>query len=157
VAFGENVHIYRWSIIELGDGEANLEIGANTYIQAGCTLNPFVSSITIGKDCMIAQRCSFMPYQHGSADYTRPMREQPLVSRGDIVIEDDVWIGVQACVMDGVKIGRGSIIGAGAVVTSDIPAYSIAVGVPARVIRSRKGDMPESDRATQAESVRNAA
>jgi acetyltransferase-like isoleucine patch superfamily enzyme len=137
-----NVHLYRWSVIELGNGNGSLSIGANTYLQAGCTLNPFISNITIGANCMIATRCVFMPYQHGHADPNRPLREQPLTSRGDIVIEDDVWLGAQVCVMDGVVIGKGSIVGAGAVVTKDVPPNSLAVGVPARVIRQRHEEVP---------------
>ena len=86
---------------------------------------------------MIAPRCAFTPYQHGFADTQRPMREQPLTSNGDIVIEDDVWLGLNVCVMDGVTIGTGAIIGAGAVVTKDIPPFAIAGGVPARVLRDR--------------------
>ncbi len=137
VYLAENVHIYRWSMIELGEGAGNLRIGENTYLQSGCILNPFVGSITIGANCMIAARCSFTPYQHGFADIHRPMREQPLTSRGDIVIEDDVWLGLNVSVMDGVTIGKGTIIGAGSVVTKDIPPYVIAAGVPARIIRKR--------------------
>lgn len=137
VYLGEDVHIYRWSIVELGAGEGSLHIGSHTYIQSGCVLNAFVGSITIGTNCMIAHRCAFMPYQHGFADTHRPMREQPLTSRGDIVIQDDVWLGLNVSVMDGVTIGRGAIVGAGAVVTDDIPSYAIAGGVPARVIRFR--------------------
>jgi acetyltransferase-like isoleucine patch superfamily enzyme len=137
-----NVHLYRWSIIELGNGSGTLRIGANTYLQAGCVLNPFISNITIGANCMIATRCVFMPYQHGHADPNLPMREQPLTSRGDIVIEDDVWLGAQVCVMDGVVIGKGAIVGAGAVVTKDVPPNTLAVGVPARVIRQRHEDKP---------------
>jgi galactoside O-acetyltransferase len=142
VHLAENVHLYRWSIIELGAGNGNLSIDANTYLQAGCTLNPFINSITIGKNCMIATRCVLMPYQHGHTDPQRPMREQNLTSRGDIVIEDDVWLGAQVCVMDGVTIGQGAIIGAGAVVTKDVPPHSLAVGVPARVSRARHEDVP---------------
>ncbi len=85
---------------------------------------------------MIAPGCGFFPYQHG-ADPNELMCRQPLVSAGDIVIEDDVWIGSGARVMDGVTIGRGAIIGAGAVVTKDVPPYSIALGVPARVVGRR--------------------
>jgi acetyltransferase-like isoleucine patch superfamily enzyme len=133
----ENVHIYRWSIVELGKGNGSLRVGSNTYIQSGCTLNAFVSNIAIGTNCMIAHRCAFMPYQHGFADTTRPMREQSLTSRGDIVIEDDVWLGVNVSVMDGVTIGHGAVVGAGAMVTEDIPPYAIAAGVPARTIRFR--------------------
>ena len=137
VYLADNVHLYRWSIVELGQGEGSLHVGTNTYIQAGCVLNAFVSSIIIGANCMIAQHCAFMPYQHGFADAGRPMREQPLTSRGDIVLEDDVWLGVNVCVLDGVTIGEGAIVGAGAVVTKDIPPYAIAGGIPAQVIRFR--------------------
>jgi acetyltransferase-like isoleucine patch superfamily enzyme len=137
VYLAENVHIYRWSIVELGEGNGSVRIGANTYIQAGCVLNAFVANIVIGANCMIAHHCAFMPYQHNVADLDRPMRQQPLVSRGDIVLEDDVWLGANVVITDGVTIGQGAIIGAGAVVTKDIPPYAIAGGVPARVIRMR--------------------
>jgi acetyltransferase-like isoleucine patch superfamily enzyme len=133
----EDVHIYRWSIVELGRGEGSLHIGSYTYIQSGCILNAFVGNIIIGANCMIAPRCAFTPYQHDFADTHRPIREQPLTSQGDIIIEDDVWLGLNVCVMDGVTIGQGAIVGAGAVVTKDIPPYAIAGGVPARVIRFR--------------------
>lgn len=142
VYLDRNVHIYRWSIVELGKGEGNLRIGSNTYIQSGCILDAFVGNIVIGANCMIADHCAFTPYQHGFADTRRPLREQPLTSRGDIVIEDDVWLGLNVCVMDGVTIGTGAVVGAGAVVTEDIPSYAIAGGVPARVIRFRKTEEP---------------
>jgi acetyltransferase-like isoleucine patch superfamily enzyme len=140
VYLDENVHIYRWSMVELGNGNGSLHVGHDTFIQSGCILNPFVANITIGANCMIAARCALMPYQHGFAETDRPMREQPLTSKGDIVIEDDVWLGVNVAVMDGVIIGQGAIIGAGAVVTKDIPPYTIAGGVPARVLRARQAD-----------------
>lgn len=63
-----------------------------------------------------------------------------LTSKGRIVIEEDVWIGSNSIILSGVRIGRGSIIGAGSVVTKDIPAYCIAVGNPARVIKKRFDD-----------------
>ncbi|MCB0190832.1 MAG: acyltransferase [Anaerolineae bacterium] len=138
VQFADNVHIYRWSMIELGDGTGSLSVGRNTYIQSSCILNAFVGSIIIGENCMIAPRCAFLPYNHSFADTGRPMREQPLISKGDIVLEDDVWLGVNVSIMDGVTIGRGSIVGAGSVVTSSVPPYSIVVGVPARVVRQRQ-------------------
>jgi len=138
VSLGRGVHIYRWSVVELGDGTGSLTIGPGTYIQSGCILNPFIGNITIGADCMIAARCSFMPYRHEFSDTSVLMRDQPVISKGDIILEDDVWLGVNVSIMDGVTIGKGAIIGAGAVVTKDIPPYTIAGGVPARIIRSRK-------------------
>ncbi|MEB3336520.1 MAG: DapH/DapD/GlmU-related protein [Leptolyngbyaceae bacterium] len=65
-----------------------------------------------------------------------PINEQGLIGLG-VVIEDDCWLGCGAKVMDGITIGKGSVIGAGAVVTKSLPPYSIAVGVPARIIGKR--------------------
>jgi acetyltransferase-like isoleucine patch superfamily enzyme len=90
------------------------------------------SDITIGSHTVIIS---------GNPDYKRldiPMMKQQGSARG-INIEDDVWIGVGVRVIDGVRIGRGSVIGAGAVVTKDIPPYGIATGVPAEVVKMRDG------------------
>jgi acetyltransferase-like isoleucine patch superfamily enzyme len=144
VRLAHNVHLYRGSLVELG-GAGSLLVGENTYIQSGCVLNVFVASIRIGANCMIAPGCVLTPYRHGIADLSRPMREQPLTSRGDIVLEDDVWLGARVCVTDGVTLGRGAIIGAGAVVTKDIPPYAIAGGVPARVIGYRAENQDASE------------
>jgi len=73
---------------------------------------------------------------HIYKDPKTPIRLQEIRAIG-IIIEDDVWLGVGSTVLDGVTIGKGSVIGAGAVVTKDIPPYSIAVGVPAKVIKKR--------------------
>jgi acetyltransferase-like isoleucine patch superfamily enzyme len=75
---------------------------------------------------------------HGS--FTREQLDirpnyRPLISKGPVIIEENVWIGEMVCIMPGVTIGRGSIIGANAVVTKSIPPYSIAAGVPAKVIK----------------------
>jgi len=66
-----------------------------------------------------------------------PIINQGIISKG-IKIEDDVWIGSNSTVLDGVTIGRGSVIGAGSVVTQDIPPFSVALGVPAKLIKERK-------------------
>jgi acetyltransferase-like isoleucine patch superfamily enzyme len=68
------------------------------------------------------------------------MMEQGLYSNGPVVIEDDVWLGAGAIVLDGVRIGKGCIVGAGAVVTKDLPDYAIAIGVPAKVTKMRAGN-----------------
>jgi acetyltransferase-like isoleucine patch superfamily enzyme len=64
------------------------------------------------------------------------MKDQPTYV-AKVIIEDDVWIGANATILPGVRVGKGSVIGAGSVVTNDIPEYSIAVGIPARVISKR--------------------
>ena len=136
VILDEGVFIYRGTIIEVSRG-AKVTVGAGTHIQAGCVLNGFLGDVRIGREVMVAPHCGFFSYQHNIDDLSRPMCKQELTSKGDIVIEDDVWLGMGAKVMDGVRIGRGSVIGAGAVVTNDIPPYSIALGIPARVVRQR--------------------
>jgi acetyltransferase-like isoleucine patch superfamily enzyme len=133
---GSRVHLNRGTILELGAG-GQITIGDDTHIQPNCNLNAFVGQIRIGARVMIAPGCGLFPYQHGFDDLTRPMSQQALTSKGDIVIEDDVWLSAGAKVLDGVHIGRGAVVAAGAVVTGDIPAGAIAGGVPARIIGQR--------------------
>ncbi|MBR4243334.1 MAG: hypothetical protein IKR98_05525 [Bacteroidaceae bacterium] len=64
-----------------------------------------------------------------------PANLRPIVSKGPVVIEDNVWIGEMACIMPGVTIGRGAIVGANAVVTHDVPPYTLVAGNPARIIK----------------------
>jgi serine acetyltransferase len=114
---------------------ASLEIGEDT------SLGPYVcvsgpGAIKIGRDCMIAAHCSIYANNHIFADREIPIRLQGVTCEG-IEIGHDCWIGSGARILDGVTIGKGSVIGAGAVVTRDIPPYSIAVGVPAKVIGTR--------------------
>jgi acetyltransferase-like isoleucine patch superfamily enzyme len=136
VFLDKSVHIHRGTIIEVGQGGMVI-IGKGTHIQAHCHLYGYLGNIRIGQHVMIAPDCGLFPYQHRVDDLNQPMCKQELISKGDIVVEDDVWLGTGAKVMDGVRIGRGAIIGAGAVVTRDVPPYAIAVGVPATIIRNR--------------------
>lgn len=136
IVLGKGVHIFRGTLIEVGAG-GSVTIGDNTHVQSGCNLKGFLGSLHIGANVQVAPGCGFSPYEHQFEDTERPIREQGIRSRGDIVIEDDVWLGLGVYVLDGVRIGRGAVIGAGSVVTRDIPAYAIAAGVPAKVIRYR--------------------
>jgi len=136
VRLGDRVHLYRGTIIEVGAG-GSVHIGADTHVQAGCNLKGFLGSVTIGRNVQIAPNCGFSPYEHNFEDRSAAIKSQGIRSAGDIVLEDDVWLGLGVAVLEGVRIGKGAVIGAGAVVTKDIPAYAIAVGVPARVIRVR--------------------
>jgi acetyltransferase-like isoleucine patch superfamily enzyme len=124
------------SIIETGQG-GGVFIGSDTHIQPRCQFSAYKGSIRIGHGVQIAPYCSFYPYDHGIAP-DNLISKQPIRSTGDIVIGDDAWLGVGVCVLDGGRIGKGAVIGAGSVVTSDIPDYAIAVGVPARVVKSRR-------------------
>jgi len=135
VNLGTGVHVHRDTIIETGMG-GSLTIGDNTHIQPRCQFSAYVGSIIIGSNTQIAPNCAFYPYNHSFAP-GELIRNQPIKSKGNIVIEDDAWLGVGVIVLDGVKIGKGAVIGAGSVVTRDIPPGAIAGGNPARVIGKR--------------------
>lgn len=121
-------------MLSLDDGY--IEIGENTFIGPySCFAGP--GHIRIGKNCLIAAHSGIFANNHQFADPTRNIVDQGLICKG-IAIEDDCWLGSGVKVLDGVTIGWGSVIGAGAVVTKDIPPFSVAVGVPAKVISQRK-------------------
>ena len=131
---GDNTHICQHAVLQTGGG--TIKIGSNCLIKPFSTLH-CLGGIQIGDNVIIAPSSAIIAQTHVYAS-----RSTPIISQGErgkgIIIEDDVWIGVGAKVLDGVTIGTGSIIGAGAVVTKDIPPFSIAAGVPAKVIKNRK-------------------
>jgi acetyltransferase-like isoleucine patch superfamily enzyme len=99
-----------------------------------------VGSVTIGNDVLIASKIFISDNNHGSYDYhngdsplTIPIERSAIFK--PVVIEDKVWIGESSCILPGVTIGTGSIIGALSVVTKDIPPYCIAVGSPAKIVK----------------------
>ena len=110
------------------------------FIGFGCEFNAR-RKIEIGADCLIASGCKFIDHDHGIAR-DLPMRQQPPGAEAEIILGEDVWLGVNVVVLKGVHIGRGAIIGAAAVVTDDIPAYEIWAGVPARKIGERPSTAP---------------
>jgi len=135
VKFGDRVHFHRDTIIQTGLG-GKLIIADDTHVQPRCQLNAYKSEIRIGRHVEIAPNCALYSYNHG-VELGIDIGDQPVISKGGIIIEDDVWLGFGVIVLDGVKIGAGSIIGAGSVVTSDIPENSIAAGSPAKIIKAR--------------------
>ncbi len=143
VSIGDRVHLYRGTILEVGQG-GSIAIGDDTHIQAGCHVKGFLKSVFIGRNVQIAPHCGFSPYEHNFEQLGMPIKAQGIRSCGDIVLEDDVWLGLGVTVLEGVRISQGAVIGAGAVVTKDVPTHAVAVGVPARVIRVRGSTLPES-------------
>jgi acetyltransferase-like isoleucine patch superfamily enzyme len=108
----------------------NVKISTDVHI--GC-----IDEVRIGNNVLMASRIYVSDHFHGESNLASlklPPLERPLISKGPVIIEDNVWIGEGVCIMPGVIIGRNSIIGANAVVTKSIPPFSIAVGIPARVI-----------------------
>lgn len=135
IVIGDTVRILRDTVIETGQG-GSIAIGDRTWIHQRCQINAYMSSIEIGNKVDIAPNCAFYSYDHG-IKAGKWIREQPLTSKGPIIIEDEVWLGVGAIVLSGVRIGKGAVIGAGSVVTGDIPANCIACGSPAKIIKDR--------------------
>lgn len=132
---GDEVRICRDSILQTGAGGA-ITIGDRTFIQPRCQFSAYKGSIHVGHDVQVAPGCAFYPYDHGT-EPGRRISDQPLTSCGDIVVGDDAWIGTGVIVLAGVRIGQGAVVGAGSVVTRDIPDNGIAYGNPARVQRVR--------------------
>ena len=135
VELDEQVYIYGETKIETGSGGA-VKIGRNSHIHPRCQISAYKSRVIIGREVQVAANCAFYPYNHGIYP-DQYIQAQPLESKGDIVIEDDTWLGYGVIVLDGVHIGKGAVIGAGSVVTRDIPEGAIAVGNPARVVNFR--------------------
>jgi acetyltransferase-like isoleucine patch superfamily enzyme len=133
IAFGEQTSLGPFVVVETRGGQ--IRIGARSTVGPFCVLYGH-GGLDIGNDCLIASHVVFVPENHVFARTDIPIREQGGTRKG-IRIGDDVWLATGAVVLDGVSIGRGAVIGAGAVVTRDIPDYAIAVGVPARVVGRR--------------------
>jgi acetyltransferase-like isoleucine patch superfamily enzyme/glycosyltransferase involved in cell wall biosynthesis len=142
IVLGERARVYGHVLLETGPG-GSIAVGAGTRIHRGCHLIAYEAPIQIGEDVGISQNCAVYSYRHGVAPGT-PIAGQPLQSRGPVRIGDHAWLGVGVIVLDGVHIGAGAVVGAGSVVTRDIPDGAIAAGVPARVVGMR--DQPGGDR-----------
>lgn len=120
-----------------------ISIGDDCYLGSGVQFYPWNACISIGNDVLIAAGVRMITRKHGFGMTGRPMSQQGYTN-APIVIEDDVWVGFGAVILPGVTIGRGSIVGAGAVVTKDVEPYTVVAGVPARVIKERP-DPPVRD------------
>lgn len=126
---GKNVNVEKNASFTPG-----LSIGDNSGVGVMCEINGLV---TIGKNVMMGPEVVVYSSNHKYDRTDIPMCEQGFQEPQEVIIDDDVWIGRRAIIMPGVHIGKGCIIGAGAVVTKDIPEFSVAVGVPAKVVKSR--------------------
>ena len=113
----------------------NISLGDNSGIGVNAFISPYV---TIGNDVMMGPECMMYSTNHNFERTDIPMWKQGFSKEQPIVIEDDVWIGGRVIILGGVRVGKGSIIGAGSVVTKDVEPYSIVGGNPAKLIRKRK-------------------
>ena len=111
-----------------------IQLGDRVFVGRGCEFN-ICGSIRVGNDALIASGCKFIDHNHGVARGV-PINQQPNETI-PIVLENDVWLGVNAVVLKGVTIGEGAVVGAGAIVTKSVPPGEIWGGVPARKMSER--------------------
>jgi transferase hexapeptide repeat containing protein len=116
----------------------NIEIGYNCYFNHNTILNGGhgKAKLRIGNYVQTGPNVAFYVSNHNTMNSGVPIKEQGY-READIIIEDDVWIGANSVITSGVHVGKGAIIGAGSVVTKNIPSYAIAAGTPAKVIKQR--------------------
>jgi acetyltransferase-like isoleucine patch superfamily enzyme len=115
-------------------GSARIRIGTGTFLNIGVMIAS-LKLVEIGDHCMFANGCFITDGNHRFDDPSRPVPWQGFTTKGPTRIHDNVWCGVNVVISSGVTIGERCVIGANSVVTSDIPACSVAVGAPARVLR----------------------
>jgi len=115
----------------------NVSLGSGVYINHHVEIISGDAGIAIGNNVMIGQYAKLFATNHEHSNVNVPMTKQELTSKR-INICDDVWIGANAIILSGVTIGKGAIVGAGAVVTKNVAGYAIVGGVPAKLIKSRK-------------------
>ena len=137
------LHLGRWSWIGHGckirvhEGEAR--IGAKSVLGQECTISAF-RHVSIGRECVIADRVMLIDFDHGVVETERTIREQGIYKR-DVRVGHNVWIGYGVAILRGVTVGDNSVLGTSTIVSRDVPANAVAAGVPVRVIRMR--DAPQ--------------
>jgi acetyltransferase-like isoleucine patch superfamily enzyme len=116
-------------------GEARVKIGAGTFLNKGVMVAA-EQLVEIGEHCMLANGCFVTDSSHRYDDLARPVPWQGFTTKGPTRIGDNCWLGANVVVTSGVTIGERCVIGANSVVTKDIAPFSIAAGVPAKVLRT---------------------
>lgn len=141
IAIGENTYVMHHAELHVYNfrdlPHAGIWIGRDSLVGEFNVLRG-QGGITIGDRVYFAPLVQVLAVNHVYDDPTRPFVEQGITAQG-IAIEDDVWVGAGAIVLDGVRIGKGAVIAAGAVVSEDVPPHTVAAGVPARVVRQIDG------------------
>ena len=156
ISFGEDSVVSKDAFLYQVKGSFGKEtlIGSHALLRClditcgdNCSFNSYSvvhGKVTLGNCVRIAPGAKIFGENHGFADLKTPICKQPNTREG-IVIEDDVWIGANAVICDSVTIGAHSIVGAGSIVTKNVPPYSVVGGNPARVIKSRLADLKNSE------------
>lgn len=142
----DGVSLYANTRLVLGDVVADpsvgIRIGARTIVNVGCYLSG-EGGLEIGEDVLIGPHVKLLSAGH-AIDEGDIVIARNRITRGRIVVEDGAWIGAGAIVLEGVTIGRGAVVAAGALVRQDVPAGMVAAGMPAHLIRARRGHALET-------------
>ena len=129
---GDNVSVHEDVFIK---NPQNLSLGNNVSIHPMCYIEA-LGGLDIGNDISIAHGTTIMTTDHKYQGTDIPIKDQGIIEKS-VKIEDNVWIGAKATILCGNTVGTGSIVAAGAVVTKDVPPYSIVGGIPAKQIGAR--------------------
>lgn len=161
IALGDRVAIDDYCLLDAGgSGEKGVSIGDDVVISRNCVVQGKTGSVTIGsgadigcntvitsaagievgEQALIAANCYIGGARYFTEDRNASILIQGTYSRGPVVLGDGIWLGAGVIVLDGVRIGKGAIVGAGSVVVKSIPAFSIALGIPAKAVSFRKGE-----------------
>jgi acetyltransferase-like isoleucine patch superfamily enzyme len=137
IVIGPRSCIYDFVVIRAVGGSGDILIGEDCHINPHSTLYSG-SGIRLGNHVLVGPSCSIVPANHSIERIDIPIREQGFMpSKGGVVVEDDVWLGVQCVLLDGTYIERGAVIGAGSLVAGRIRGNAVWGGNPCRLIRAR--------------------
>lgn len=130
-----NFSLGEYSVVEdyctLNNAVGDIYIGNHTRIGMG---NTIIGPVKIGDKVNLAQNIVISGLNHNFQDASIPISDQG-VTTSPVIIDNDVWVGANSVILPGVSIGKHSVIGAGSIVTKDIPAYSVAIGNPAQIVK----------------------
>ncbi|WP_342357357.1 acyltransferase [Paenibacillus aceris] len=137
IVVGDGTKIDSFVKIKPTGGIGDVIIGSNCYLNSGVVIYSG-NGVKIGNDVMIAANCTLAPVNHQYKLKHLTIREQRfLPSKGGIIIEDDVWIGANCVILDGSILRRGCVVGANSLVNTELEAYSVYVGSPAKKVGER--------------------
>lgn len=138
---GCDIALWSWNAVNIKSDDCKLIIKNNVSITDRCIISA-ANRIEIGNGCLLGRDTFITDNSHGKNITLEELdispHERDIYSKGTVIIGDNVWTGKNVCIMPNVKIGNGAIIGANSVVTHNIPPYSVAVGSPAKVIKTIK-------------------
>jgi acetyltransferase-like isoleucine patch superfamily enzyme len=133
------VRLGRWCWIGHGTKirahEGVVEVGAKSVMGQECTISSF-QRVSIGRECILADRVMLIDFDHGVVEVDRPIRDQGIYKR-DVRVGHNVWVGYGACFLRGCTVGDNAVVGTLSIVTKDVPANAVVGGTPAKLLRMR--------------------